>query len=277
MTRRALFSIAAAAGVGAGSYPFYIEPRSLELTETRVALQRFKRTTPLRLAHLTDLHASSSFDLSLVDRAISLALGARPDIACITGDFVTWNDDSRASGYPQVLRRLSQAIPTFAVFGNHDGGTWAHSRGGSADTREVQRLVENSGIELLHNRSRQIEIHGERVSIVGVGDLWAEQLEARRAFTAVDQRNATILLSHNPDSKQVLEQEWWDLMLSGHTHGGQVRIPFQGDRFAPVVDKRYVAGLRAWNDRQIFVSRGVGNLMGIRFRCRPEVSILSVV
>ncbi len=65
-------------------------------------------------------------------------------------------------------------------------------------------------------------------------------------------------------------------MLSGHTHGGQVILPFDGPRFAPVMDKRYVAGLGMWGERQIHVSRGVGNLHGVRFRCRPEINLLTL-
>ena len=81
-------------------------------------------------------------------------------------------------------------------------------------------------------------------------------------------------MSHNPDSKEMLRRWPWDLLLSGHTHGGQVIIPFQGPRYAPVTDKRYVAGLKPWESRQIHVTRGVGNFAGVRFRCRPEVSLL---
>ena len=106
------------------------------------------------------------------------------------------------------------------------------------------------------------------------GDLWPDEIESNAAFSSVDPHTPVILLAHNPDSKDVLSERTWDLMLSGHTHGGQVRIPFDGPRFAPVTDKRYVAGLAPWGSRQIHVSRGVGNLVGIRFRCRPEVSVL---
>ena len=92
----------------------------------------------------------------------------------------------------------------------------------------------------------------------------------------MDPRSLVVLLAHNPDSKDILGAYPWDLMLSGHTHGGQVIVPFDGPRFAPVEDKRYVAGLKPWGTRQIHVSRGVGNVGGVRFRCRPEVSLLSV-
>ena len=107
-----------------------------------------------------------------------------------------------------------------------------------------------------------------------MGDLWSGEIEAARAFSGVDPRAPTVLLAHNPDSKDELGAYPWDLMLSGHTHGGQVIVPFDGPRFAPVEDKRYVAGLKPWGTRQIHVTRGVGNIGGVRFRCRPEVSLV---
>jgi predicted MPP superfamily phosphohydrolase len=114
------------------------------------------------------------------------------------------------------------------------------------------------------------------VRLVGVGDLWSNELDAPGAFRSVESSEATILLSHNPDSKTVLRPFPWNLMLCGHTHGGQVIIPFEGPAYAPVQDKRFVAGLRGWDGRQVYVSRGVGNLGGVRLRCRPEVSVLDV-
>jgi len=264
------------AGAVAASYPTLFEPGWLEVTETIVKLQHPRRE-PLRLVQLTDLHASSPKAMALIDEAIGRALAAKPDVACITGDFITARADTvAAQQYVQSLRELAKNIPTFAVFGNHDGGVWASRRRGFPDTSWVRRVIEESGIELLHNRFRSIEVRGEKIAFAGVGDLWADQLDARRAFAGATGAPSTILLSHNPDSKEVLAQAHWDLMLSGHTHGGQVRLPFWEEGFAPVVDKRYVSGLKAWEGRQIFVSRGVGNLAGVRFRCRPEVSVLAV-
>ena len=148
--------------------------------------------------------------------------------------------------------------------------------GGYSDHEAVQKVLEQSGIQVLHNNSMRVQVRSAVLSLVGVGDLWADEIEPKRAFSAVDVRKPVVLLSHNPDSKDELSGHTWDLMLSGHTHGGQVIIPFDGPRFAPVRDKRYVAGLGAWGSRQIHVSRGVGNLGGIRFCCRPEVSLLIV-
>jgi hypothetical protein len=119
-----------------------------------------------------------------------------------------------------------------------------------------------------------VTVRNATITLVGVGDLWSNEIEPRRAFAGVGGENPTVLLAHNPDSKDVLRYRPWDLMLSGHTHGGQIIVPFEGARYAPVKDKRYVAGLKAWGTRQIHVTRGVGNLGGVRFRCRPEASLL---
>jgi predicted MPP superfamily phosphohydrolase len=225
---------------------------------------------------LSDLHSSPFVPLSTIEHAISIGLAARPDIVCITGDFVTINESFDPAAYTRVLRRVAAAAPTFAVLGNHDGGIWGLAKGGSPDHRRVNQLIEESGIELLHNRPKRLAVASKEFVLTGVGDFWSEEIDGARAFSGVDERLPVILLAHNPDSKDMLPRHPWDLMLSGHTHGGQVLLPFMGPSFAPVVDGRYVAGLKPWGDRQIYVTRGVGNIYGVRFRCRPEVSLLLV-
>jgi predicted MPP superfamily phosphohydrolase len=210
--------------------------------------------------------------MSTIDRAITLGLSVKPDLVCVTGDFVTRAYGYDADYYVSILKRLPRAAPTFAVLGNHDGGKWAGTRFGDLDTRKVRSLLDRAGIQLLYNRA----VAFQSLTLIGVGDMWANEIDADAAFALAPSRGPRILLSHNPDSKEVLGAYDWDLMLSGHTHGGQVIIPFEGPRYAPVMDKRYVAGLKPWRDRQIHVTRGVGNVGGVRFRCRPEVSLLIV-
>jgi hypothetical protein len=249
----------------------------LALTRHSVRL-RANLPEPVRVLHLSDLHYSATVPLSLIESVVTLGLNEKPDLICLTGDFITGLEDVSSGSYARTLSRLSAAAPTFAVLGNHDGGTWAQEMGGYSDSRLVRGLLERSGIQLLHNASTRVRVRSAGLWLAGVGDLWSGEVAPGLAFAghSSDRDEPVVLLSHNPDSKEVLGAFPWDLMLSGHTHGGQVIVPFVGPCFAPVVDKRYVAGLRAWGSRQIHVTRGVGNLAGIRFRCRPEVAVLTI-
>ena len=130
---------------------------------------------------------------------------------------------------------------------------------------------------MLHNRSELVRVGGQAVRFVGVPDLWSESIDGDRAFDGVPADEPAILLAHNPDTKDVLADRPWSLMLSGHTHGGQVVVPLLGQPFVPVRDKRYVEGLKPWNGRQVYVTRGVGSIAGLRMNCRPEVTVLDLV
>jgi predicted MPP superfamily phosphohydrolase len=257
-------------------YPCYWEPRWLDVTRRRVSLPGFRPQFPIRVLHLSDLHASIFVPPSLIDHAISLGLAAKPDLICVTGDFITLREGFDASAYAQLLRRLPAAAPTYAVLGNHDGGSWSRDHHGFPDHRVVDRILEEAGIDLLHNRSARVGVAGSGLTLAGVGDLWSHEAQPARAFAGVTADEPVLFLAHNPDTKDRARAWPWHLMLSGHTHGGQVIVPFEGQRYAPVADKRYVAGLRSWGARQIHVTRGVGNVGGVRFRCRPEVSILTI-
>ncbi|MCU1257564.1 MAG: metallophosphoesterase, partial [Bryobacterales bacterium] len=252
------------------AYARLVEPGWLELTERACHFPNLAR--PVALLHLSDFHASKDVPRSLIERAIQMAIDARPDVICITGDFVSDRSGFDPDWYTAVLRRLSTKAPTFAVLGNHDGGGWSASEGGFRGTTEVGRIVEDAGVHLLANRSSRIVLNGAALQIVGVGDLWAGELDADRAFREADGRLPTVLLSHNPDSKALVGNHGWRLMLSGHTHGGQVVMPVLGLNPAPVKDRGYIAGMKPWQDRWIHVSRGVGNISGVRFNCRPEVT-----
>ena len=276
MTRRSLLLGALSAGATAIGYPCFYEPRWLETTERRVRLAHAPFRNPIRLLHLADLHASLVVPLSLIQHAITLGLSQAPDLICLTGDFITFRHDFDSRAYVNALKRLTAAAPTFAVLGNHDGGSWAGRHRGNADHAFVERMLEESGVRLLHNRSERVTVRDERLTLVGVGDLWSHEVDGWKAFAGVRSEEPVVLLAHNPDSKGKLVSFPWDLMLSGHTHGGQVIVTHDGARYAPVADKRYVAGLKPWGSRQIHVTRGVGNVGGVRFRCRPEVSTLVI-
>jgi predicted MPP superfamily phosphohydrolase len=147
---------------------------------------------------------------------------------------------------------------------------------GFKDTAVVCNLLRAANVALLHNRSEVVRVRDQAIRFAGVGDLWNDGVDGDLAFTGVPADDPAILLAHNPDTKDALAERPWDLMLSGHTHGGQVVLPILGAHFVPLRDKRFVAGLKEWNGRQVYVTRGVGNIDGVRVNCRPEVTVLDV-
>jgi uncharacterized protein len=231
--------------------------------------------TEIKILHLSDFHASLTVGLDFIQEAVELGVSLKPDVICLTGDFIT-TTYNLFQPYARVMKKLSAAAPTFACVGNHDGGKWI-GRWGYRTWKPVGDMLRDAEITLLHNTSSVLNFNGEKLQLVGLGDMWAQELDAPGAFRDAEKSVPTVLLSHNPDSKSVVRDFNWNLMLSGHTHGGQCRLPFLGTPFAPVRDKRYVAGLKPWRDRWIHVTKGVGNLHGVRFNCRPEISLLRVI
>ncbi|MCX6594411.1 MAG: phosphodiesterase YaeI [Acidobacteria bacterium] len=257
-----------------GLYTRFWEPNWLEQTTRRIPISRLAR--PVRAVHLSDLHASPEVSPDLIDESFRMAIAAKPDVVLLTGDFVTTTTTFDRATLISQLKRLAQAVPTFAVLGNHDGGEWSLSCGDSDSTEALRSVLRESGVVLLDNESRLIELNSQTVQLVGVGDLWSGEINPARAFAQAKPGVPTILLSHNPDTKAQLKRYEWDLMLSGHTHGGQVVMPILGWSHVPMWDHRFTRGLNPWQGRWIHITRGVGNVRGIRFNCRPEVSVLNL-
>jgi uncharacterized protein len=274
ISRRRFLGGVSVLAAGTFGYAHFIEAEWLQVTRLTVPM-RAQQRRPIKLLHLSDLHASHVVSMSYISRSIDRALEFRPDLICVTGDFVTATYN-KADDYSRVLGRLSSAAPTFAVLGNHDGGKWAIDYGGYPNVEWITKVLRDSKITLLENRFGQFKTEDRTLNIVGVGDAWSGLFDPNTAFTGVNPEQPTVVLSHNSDTKEHLFPQPWDLMLSGHTHGGQLRIPLIGAPFAPVSDRRFLSGLHRWNDRWLHVTRGVGNIYGMRINCPPEVSFLTL-
>ena len=144
----------------------------------------------------------------------------------------------------QNCRRRPRPLPAWATTTAALGPAFHH---GYKDTPPVRKLVRQSGIELLHNQSRILDVQGRNIALTGLGDCYALEAEPRQAFhSPIPSGAVRVVLSHNPDTKVMVESYPWDLMLCGHTHGGQIWLPLIGAPFAPVEDKRFIAGLYRW-------------------------------
>ncbi len=272
--RRFLIAAAGAAtGVGTLAYARKLEPQWLDVSQRVLPLPAATWSgPPLRVLHLSDLHLSSAVPLAYIDRAITCGLAEKPDLICVTGDFID------ADAYAPVLARLAAAAPTFATLGNHDGGRFTASFGGEPSVARIGALLTRARLNWLHNQTAAAMVRGRRVHIVGLGDWWCGDCRPALAFRgfAPPPGEPVIALSHNPDSKEALKRYPWHVLLCGHTHGGQCGLPILGPALAPVRDKSMIAGAYRWADRWIHVTRGVGNLYGLRFACRPEVAVLNL-
>jgi predicted MPP superfamily phosphohydrolase len=264
------------AALGTVAYARWIESGWLGIGQHSVKLSSAGLSQPLRILQLSDLHASSVVPLTFIEKAVRLGLDLKPDLVFLTGDFISGRFD-QFDEYAKILQLLSTQHACYATLGNHDGGKWARVRNGYEDTQAVRGLLNNAGVTLLHNRSVEAQVGNNSVRLVGLGDWWAGELAPETAFAGVPQRKGlTLVMSHNPDTKELLRNYAWDMMFCGHTHGGQLQIPLIGTPFAPVRDKRFVKGLHNWNGRWLHITKGVGNLLGVRINCRPEISLITL-
>lgn len=264
------------AGIASLTYGRYVEPQWPEITTSHVPVLPAKSKN-LRLLHMSDFHASPLVSMDYIEREAARALALQPDVICLTGDYVsaTIEEAGRLAG---VFQALARQAPTYAVLGNHDGGLWAIGHGGYAAPRIMVGFLSDNGVHVLQNRAATVQLKGAILRLVGVGDLWAGDCDVDSAFAhpSALPPDTTLFLAHNPDTKDLAQAYSWDLMLSGHTHGGQVILPLIGPPFVPVNDRRYISGLHQWQDRQLYVTRGIGSILGLRFNCRPEISLLEL-
>lgn len=268
--RTALLAATAAAGA-LGVYAFLVEPRWLEVTRPRIHVRGLHPDLEgFRIALLSDLHAGGGTPMSLVRRAARAAMRERPHLVALAGDFA----DDRAPGFRRVLDALSGLAAPYGVYavpGNHDRVVGIH--------RWRRDVGERPGITDLTNRARTLRVGAARLCVAGVDD-FSSGRPTLSALPPPEARDFTLLLAHDPDQAERIRRgrDAVDLVLSGHTHGGQVRLPFIGAVENPAEnDDLYEEGLRRRPWTQVYVSRGIGtSRIPVRFLCRPEVAVVEL-
>jgi uncharacterized protein len=217
---------------------------------------------------ISDFHVDRDEDLTRLGRAVELINRQQPAMVFLTGDYFSGRDTMRRylGAFGRELRGLNPAVGTFAIAGNHDH--WA-----SFD--DIGRTLKSAGIEVLSNESRRLTINGGALTIVGIDDLWTRRADPARAFRNVQNGECTLVLAHNPDTALYARHLQPGVMLSGHTHGGVVRLPYYGSPLKSILKlgKQFYAGLNRYRDFYIYTNRGLGTFwLRLRINCRPEVS-----
>jgi len=251
---------------------FWWEPAGLIVTEERIPLPLAARGA-MRIAILTDLHVGSPFNgpaklHDLVERTNV----ARVDLICILGDLVIQGVVGGRFVPPEQiaseLKALRAPAGVFAVLGNHDG--WL-------DHDRVKRALEQNGIQVIEESAVRTQTPAGPLWIAGISDLWTGVHDVRAALAAVKDDEPVILMTHNPDVFPGVPVRV-ALTLAGHTHGGQVRLPFVGRPVVPSqFGQRYAAGHVIEEGRHLFVATGIGtSILPVRFRVPPSVTVLTI-
>ena len=278
LSRRRFVAYGAAALVGAtGLDALFAEPHHPVAEHVGVKLSRIPDSFHgFRIAQITDIHFGPYMGRTGVERAVRIAQSFRPDLLVLTGDFVSppFGQSFGPAGAHHAepcahVLASWKGVPMVAILGNHD-----HWNG--ADI--VAGALADRGIRVLRNESYPIERGRDRLWISGVDDVFEKQDDLPKTLAAVPNTEATVLLAHEPDFADDASGFPVDLQLSGHSHGGQVRIPGIGPIVLPELARKYHTGLNRVGRLQVYTSRGLGVINPpVRLNCPPEVTLLTLL
>jgi len=266
-----LLMMGAGAAAVAGAYTWLVEPHWVEFVRRRLPIRGLPRDLEGRtLVQLSDIHIGPRVDDGFLTQTFEQVRACRPDFVVITGDFVSYSRPEHLDQLRSVIEHVPQGrLGTLAVLGNHDyGRKWSEVPVGDS----VASIAERAGVTVLRNESRIVS----GLQVVGVDDFWSPRFDVTRALAdREDDDAATLVLCHNPDGVDVAGWDGYDgWILAGHTHGGQCKAPFLPPPLLPVKNRRYTAGEFALaGGRQLYINRGLGHLLKVRFNVRPEVTL----
>ena len=249
------------------AYARFIEPYHYEVSETDIFLRDLpERFEGFRITQLTDVHHSRIVGIEEVRRIVELANLTKPDLIALTGDYTT-SYRRYIEPCAEALGALNAPEGVWAVLGNHDHYT---------DPELTTRALEHNHISVLNNANTSLRRGSDVLQLSGIDDWSWAGTNWPRAFYGLDQKRPTVLLSHQPRVLDFAESEKVGLILSGHTHGGQIDLPLIGPpaRFA-TAELKYAQGLFRRGETQLYVSRGTGVIgLPVRFGVRPEIAVL---
>lgn len=261
--------------LGGAGYGYLLEPNRLVVEQVKLSLRRLAPAFHgLRLAQVSDIHMGGWMNAERFQRVADMLAAQKPDLLLLTGDYLFghgFDENARRSlgALAEILSPLAASIPACGVLGNHDYWT-------NAD--EVRGMLSACGITDLTNSVFTLSRAGEELHLCGVDDIWEGQVRLDLVLGRLPEDGAAILLAHEPDfAERSAAAGRFDLQLSGHSHGGQVVIPFAGPPVLPYLGRKYPAGLYRVGDMFQYTNRGVGMIdPPVRFNCPPEITIFTL-
>ena len=256
------------------AYARHIEPRIL--VNEYITVRSPRIPAPLdgvRIGVLSDFHFGNGVDTARMEQAVAQLNALKPDIALLGGDYIhRWGLGAKAA---HGLRNLFAPLGVFAVLGNHDYWNGTRQLVRALDEQFAQAAFP---FKLMRNESHRLNINETPLHIVGVDDVTVNRHDIAKAVQGLPKNEPAVLLVHEPDiADEAAAAHPFALQVSGHSHGGQVRIPFVYPWWTPTWARKYISGLVTVNDMPLYVTRGIGmSWMPMRFLCPPEVTLITL-
>jgi uncharacterized protein len=278
LTRRQFFGLSGLAVAGIGLYAGEIARHEIDIVQRTIVIPGLPESFKgFRLVQISDIHFREYTEAFFVQTVVHEVNRLKPDLVALTGDFVSYGPlaKHRSVGWAYTCAELLTRIECgqrYAVMGNHDC---------IVNEAAATDALETHGIPVLNNRYVPIERDGGRIWLAGIADALEgnpkPDFEKAIPKTAKTDDERVILLAHEPDILPVVAKHPVDLMLSGHTHGGQVRFPFIPATHLPPLGKNYVEGHFQMGRTQLYVNRGIGTVgLPVRLNCPPEITVLTL-
>lgn len=260
---------------GGAGWSYLIEPGWVQIENVTLNLSRLSSNFHgTRILQISDIHMGGWMNLQRLQHAADLILAEQPDLLFLTGDFLIGHGfDSNSEQHLQelidILTPLAKSIPSFAVLGNHDYWT-------NADA--VREMLKQSGITDLTNSAFTVSNGSQHLHLCGVDDIWEGDVRLNEVVSRLPREGTAILLAHEPDfADESAATGRFDLQVSGHSHGGQVVIPFYGPPVLPYLGQKYHSGLYRIGEMLHYTNRGLGMIdPPVRFNCPPEITIFTL-
>lgn len=243
------------------------EANTLEVEKIEINLKRLpKKLNGFRLVHLSDIHHSPFTNLEHIENAVEIANELAPDMFVLTGDYVS-HETEYIEPMGEVLGKLEAEYGTFACLGNHDHWT---------DAKAVTKSLRANDITVLINEGFRFTAKDVSFWLCGVDDHMLKRTDLAAALHGSFPDEMKMLLAHNPVIFRQAIKYNVDVMFSGHTHGGQVKIRDKEKKIL-AHRRKLTSGLHEWKNTQIYITRGIGTVvLPVRYQCPPEISLITL-
>lgn len=257
----------------AGGYLYarYIEPSRLEIVNKTIVSSKIPEAFKgFKIVQFSDTHLSDFFTLNRLDTIVAKINDLSPDLLIFTGDLMDEpNQYTKINQIVPILEKLKAPYGKYAVYGNHDHGGYG--------TDIYKNVMTMSGFKVLQNEVSNIIKNNQTIGIAGLDDLMLGKPSYEATLGNLNRERFNILLAHEPDAAVKSKTFPVDLQLSGHSHGGQIQLPFYGPLITPPYATVYSEGMYSIGEMQLYVNRGLGTTrLPFRFLSTPEITVFTL-